>query len=57
MAAEMFGCSCGFLCVESQLAKTQGACPKCGLRTAYYRAKYQTDDAEQTQFHVPVLKR
>lgn len=25
--AEMFQCSCGFRCVESQMAKTEGVCP------------------------------
>jgi len=27
--ADMFYCKCGFKCVEGQLAKTDGDCPKC----------------------------
>lgn len=30
MSEELFVCKCGFKCVESQLAKTDGVCPKCG---------------------------
>lgn len=26
---DMFFCSCGFKCVEGQLAKSGGKCPKC----------------------------
>lgn len=40
MADEMFACVCGFKSVESQLAKTEGACPKCGRRTAKNKEKY-----------------
>jgi hypothetical protein len=25
----MFACKCGFKCVETQLAKSEGYCPKC----------------------------
>lgn len=39
---EMFQCSCGFRCVESQIAKTGGACPceKCGKVRKDLAAKY-----------------
>ena len=30
---QMFMCSCGYKCVEIQLAKTDGKCPKCGKDT------------------------
>ncbi len=46
-----FGCACGFKCVESQLAKTQGACPKCGKRTKEMKARYSAEDTEVTNFH------
>lgn len=28
MSETMFQCACGFRCVESQIAKTEGVCPK-----------------------------
>lgn len=28
--AEMYICKCGFQCVEGQLGKSEGYCPKCG---------------------------
>ena len=52
MNDQMFGCSCGFMCVESQLAKTQGACPKCGVRTAANKAKYADEFTERTDLHM-----
>ncbi len=48
---EMFSCACGFKCVEGQLAKTDGACPKCGKRTAQNKDKYGVEKQEQTQLH------
>lgn len=41
--ADMFQCSCGFRCVEGQLAKTNGACPseKCKKVRKDMAAKYQ----------------
>ncbi len=30
MSENLFGCRCGFKCVESQLAKSDGYCPVCG---------------------------
>lgn len=30
MSEELFVCKCGFKCVEGQLAKSDGFCPKCG---------------------------
>lgn len=47
-----FGCSCGFKCVESQLAKTQGACPACGARTASNKAKFAEENIEKTDLHI-----
>ena len=38
--AEMFYCQCGFKCVEGQLAKTEGNCPKCGKGRAELKAKF-----------------
>jgi len=29
MAEEIYACKCGFKCVISQLAKSEGYCPKC----------------------------
>lgn len=29
MTENLYACKCGFKCVESQLAKTEGYCPKC----------------------------
>lgn len=46
-----FGCPCGFKCVEIQLAKTSGACPKCGNRTASMKAKYDVETSEKTDLH------
>lgn len=39
--AEMFQCVCGFRCVESQVAKTEGSCPKCNKTRADMKAKFQ----------------
>jgi len=39
--SEMFGCPCGFKCVEIQLAKTGGVCPKCGKGTQATKDKYK----------------
>ena len=46
-----FTCGCGFKCVEGQLAKTEGACPKCGKRTASNKAKFAKETTEQTELH------
>jgi len=51
MAENFFGCACGFKCVESQLAKTDGACPKCGKRTEQNKAKFDSLKTEQTDLH------
>lgn len=48
MAENVVGCACGFKCVESQLAKSEGACPKCGLRTMDNKAKFGKETKEQT---------
>jgi len=37
---QYFACKCGFKCVENQLAKTEGACPKCGSRNENMKNKY-----------------
>lgn len=29
MAENIYQCKCGFKCVESQLGKSEGYCPKC----------------------------
>jgi hypothetical protein len=29
MSENIFACKCGFKCVESQLGKSEGFCPKC----------------------------
>jgi hypothetical protein len=36
----MFACKCGFKCDETQLAKTDGDCPKCKKTNAAMKAKY-----------------
>jgi hypothetical protein len=51
MAENVFGCACGFKCVDSQLAKSEGACPKCGLRTVDNKAKFGKETKEVTQLH------
>lgn len=51
MSEQIFACNCGFKCCESQLAKSEGACPKCGRRTAQNKAKYDGTGAEMTQLH------
>lgn len=33
-------CKCGFVCVEGQLAKTEGACPRCGFTTNVNSEKF-----------------
>lgn len=48
---EMFSCACGFKCVEGQLSKTEGACPKCGSRTLSNKAKYAKESVEKTNIH------
>ena len=50
MADEIYACVCGFKCVESQLAKTEGACPKCGRRSAKNKEKYG-GSYEMTELH------
>jgi len=51
MNEQIFGCACGFKCVESQLAKSEGACPRCGKRTTEQKAKYGKEAVEQTNIH------
>jgi len=51
MADDIFACVCGFKCVESQIAKTEGACPKCGKRSANMKAKYGSA-VEETTLHM-----
>lgn len=51
MAENYFACACGFKCVEGQLAKTEGACPKCGKRTEQNKAKFGVEKTEQTNLH------
>lgn len=51
MENNIFGCACGFKCVESQLAKTSGACPKCGKRTESMKLKFSSEKTEQTDLH------
>jgi len=46
-----FACACGFKSVEGQLAKTEGACPKCGRRTAQNKAKFDKQSTEMTDNH------
>lgn len=41
---DMFMCSCGFKCIEIQLAKTEGKCPKCGKRAPKTIANKYTDE-------------
>jgi len=43
--SELYTCKCGFKCVEGQLAKSEGYCPKCGEGRAdmiekHAKAKY-----------------
>jgi len=45
MNDQMFQCKCGFKCVEGQLAKSEGYCPKCNegredLVAKHAKAKY-----------------
>ncbi len=49
MTEQMFSCSCGFKSVEGQLAKTNGACPRCGLRTESNKLKYDKVSAKVEQ--------
>jgi hypothetical protein len=51
MNENYFACSCGFKCVEGQLAKSDGACPKCGKRTVAMKEKYDSSKSEQTNIH------
>lgn len=41
MSDQMFFCACGFKCVEGQLAKSAGKCPKCGKGNQAMKAKYE----------------
>ena len=34
-------CECGFKCVEGQLSKSKGACPKCGSIRADMAEKHK----------------
>lgn len=52
MSDTYFGCACGFKCVESQLSKTEGACPKCGRRTATNKIKFGSETMEMTDKHI-----
>lgn len=38
---QYFACKCGFKCVEGQLAKTDGKCPKCGKGSSAMLAKFK----------------
>lgn len=40
MSEPLFVCKCGFKCVEGQLAKTEGFCPKCGEGREEHTSKY-----------------
>lgn len=51
MSENMFICSCGFKCVEGNVAKTEGACPKCGKRSTANKTKYAKESFEQTDLH------
>ena len=51
MNESYFACACGFKCVEGQLAKSEGACPKCGRRTAAMKTKYDATTTEMTTIH------
>lgn len=51
MTENLYACVCGFKCVESQLAKSQGACPSCGKRSLANKEKYQDSTMEQTNIH------
>jgi len=51
MTENVFGCACGFKCVESQLAKSEGACPRCGKRTAQNKEKFGKEVTEDTNIH------
>lgn len=45
---QYFGCpECNFKCVEIQLAKTRGGCPKCGLRSRAMKEKYGNEDNDR----------
>jgi hypothetical protein len=48
MSENYFTCACGFKCVEGQLAKTSGACPRCGKRTESMKLKFSSEKTEQT---------
>lgn len=41
MTENLFACKCGFKCVESQLAKTDGDCPKCKNSKHTFKAKWK----------------
>ncbi len=45
MTDTMYACKCGFKCVDTQLAKSEGFCPRCGegredMTTKFAKAKY-----------------
>lgn len=45
MAENIYQCKCGFKCVESQLSKSEGYCPKCqegreDIVSKHAKAKY-----------------
>jgi len=52
MTEEIFACKCGFKCVVSTLYKTDGACPKCGLRSAKNKEKFDGSGSEKTTLHL-----
>jgi len=41
MGDTYYACKCGFKCVEGQLAKTDGNCPKCGKGTQAMKDKFK----------------
>lgn len=47
MTENLFACRCGFKCVESQTAKTDGYCPKCGLGRPDLTQKYDRNKMTQ----------
>jgi len=40
MSETYYYCKCGFKCVEGQLAKTDGKCPKCAKARPDMAAKF-----------------
>ncbi len=51
MSENIYSCACGFKCIQSQLSKTKGACPKCGKRIKAMKDLYGDEVIEQTNFN------